>query len=110
MLFLYYSYKQHQVHRYLASLRDYRVPDHPIYRETNLICPHYGFEVNIYLIFAILTARDLRILNVTMLCAVFFVAINLGVTADLTKKWLLERFPKQRPEIAQRKKMLCSIW
>lgn len=110
LLFTQFSYKQHAVHKYLAGLNKYQVPDHPIYHETNLICPHYWFEINIYLVFSILSAREMRILNVTMVCAMGFVIINLGVTADLTKKWLLEKFPRQRLEIAQRKKMLGSIW
>lgn len=104
------SYQQYHVHKYLASLTEYRVPDHPIFKKTNLICPHYGFEVNIYLALAILTARGPRIFNVTMLCAVVFVAVNLGITADLTKKWQMEKFPRQRAEIASRRRMLWSIW
>lgn len=109
VVFFYNSYRQYQVHKYLASLTSYQVPDHPIFLQTNLICPHYGFEVNIYLALAILTARDFRVFNVTMLCAVFFVVVNLGVTADGTKKWMMRKFPKQRPEIAQRRRMF-SIW
>ena len=109
-MFVYCSYKQYQVHEYLAGLREYRVPDHPIFESTNLVCPHYGYEVNIYLVLTVLTARDTRILNTTMLCATGFVVVNLGVTADLTKKWQLERFPKQRLEIAKRGRMLGSIW
>lgn len=104
------SYQQYHVHKYLASLKEYRVPDHPIFKKTNLICPHYGFEVNIYLALAILTARGTRIFNLTMLCAVLFVAVNLGITADLTKKWQMEKFPKQLAEIASRRRMLWSIW
>lgn len=109
-MFFYSSDKQYQVHEYLASLKEYRVPNHPLFEETNLVCPHYGFEVNIYLALTILTARDTRILNITMLCATAFVVVNLGVTADLTKKWQLQKFPKQRPEIANRRRMLGSIW
>ena len=108
--FFYLSYKQYRVHEYLASLKEYRVPDHPIFEETNLICPHYGFEVDIYLALSLLTARDTRIFNGTMLCGTAFVVINLGVTADLTKKWQMQKFPKQLPKIAQRRRMLGLIW
>lgn len=108
--FAYSSIQQSRVHQYLASLKEYRVPDHPIFRDTNLVCPHYSFEVNIYLALTILAAQNTRILNVTMLCATGFVVVNLGVTADLTKKWQMQKFPKQRPEIASRRKMLGSIW
>lgn len=110
ILFIWSSVQQYKVHRYLAGLKEYRVPDHPIFRETNLVCPHYSFEFNIYLAFTILTAHNTRILNLTMLCATAFVAFNLGVTADLTKKWQMQKFPKQRPEIASRARMLKSIW
>lgn len=58
---------------------------------------------------AILTAKDLRVFNVTMLCAVCFVVVNLGVTADGTKKWMMMKFPKQRSEVVQRHRMF-SIW
>ena len=110
MIFLWSSSQQFRVHQYLASLKQYRVPDHPIFTKTNVVCPHYGFEVYIYLAFTILTAQDTRILNITMLCATSFVAINLGITADLTKKWQMNQFPKQRPEIVARKCMLDSLW
>lgn len=111
-LFLFFlnSYRQFQVHQYLAGLTNYQVPSHPIFEQTSLICPHYGFEVNIYLMLAILTARDFRVFNSTMLCAAAFVVVNLGVTADGTKKWLMQKFPKQRADIAQRNRMLGSIW
>lgn len=97
------------MHEYLASLTSYQVPSHPIFLQTNLVCPHYGSEVNIYITLAILTAKDVRVFNLTMICAAVFVVVNLGVTADGTKKWLLKRFPKQRLEIVQRHRML-SIW
>lgn len=108
--FAHSSLQQYKVHNYLASLKEYRVPDHPIFKVTNLVCPHYSYEVNIYLAFTIMTAQSTRILNVTMLCATVFVVVNLGVTADLTKRWQMQKFPKQRPEIAGRRRMLGSIW
>ena len=108
--FLYNSSQQYQVHRYLASLREYRVPDHPIFTKTNLVCPHYGCEVNIYLTLAILAARDTRIFNITMLCAVLFVMVNLGVTAEMTKQWQMQQFSKQRSEVVKRKRMIGSLW
>jgi 3-oxo-5-alpha-steroid 4-dehydrogenase 3 len=107
--FFYNSYWQYQVHKYLASLTSYQVPSHPVFLQTNLICPHYGFEIQIYVALAILTAKDVRVFNVTMVCAVGFVIVNLGVTADGTKKWLMKKFPKQRLEVAQRHRMF-SIW
>lgn len=108
-LFLYSSRQQHIVHKYLASLKEYKVPDHPIFISTNTVCPHYGAEVNIYLSLAILTAQDTRIFNLTLVCALGFVIINLGVTADLTKQWQLRSFPRQRPQIAGRKRMM-ALW
>lgn len=110
VLFFFNSYRQFQIHHYLASLTSYQVPSHPIFEQTNLICPHYGCEINIYLTLAVLTARDFRVFNSTMLFAACFVAVNLGVTADGTKKWLMQKFPKERSKIAQRNRMLGSIW
>lgn len=109
VFFLYCSQQQYLVHKYLASLKEYKVPDHPIFARTNLVAPHYTFETYIYLALTILTASDGRILNITMLCATAFVAINLGVTADLTRQWQLKRFPKQRNEILGHNRMF-SFW
>lgn len=109
-VFLSSSKQQHTVHKYLASLKDYRVPDHPIFEQTNTICPHYGAEVNIYLALAILTAQSTRMFNLTMICALGFVVVNLGITADLTKQWQLAAFPKNRMQIAGRKRMMALWW
>lgn len=107
--FVYCSQQQYLIHQYLAGLKEYKVPDHPIFIRTNAICPHYTFETYIYLVLAVLTARDGRVLNITMLCATAFVLVNLGVTADLTKTWQLRRFPKQRATIVARNRMF-SFW
>lgn len=110
VMFFLNSYRQFQVHQYLAGLTSYQVPNHPIFEQTNLVCPHYGFEVNIYVTLATLTASGARVFNSTMIFAALFVVVNLGVTADGTKKWLMHKFPQQRAEIAKRNRMLGSIW
>ncbi|GAM90090.1 hypothetical protein ANO11243_081300 [Dothideomycetidae sp. 11243] len=90
LLFLVASGPQHDCHAYLASLKVYMVPQHPAFHQ--LVCPHYFAECLIYLAMAIQAAPSGHLFNGTLLCALVFVAVNLGVTADGTKKWYEDRF------------------
>lgn len=89
-LFLVVSGIQHDCHHFLFSLKEYTVPDHPIFR--GALCPHYGAECVIYLILAILAAPPGQFVNKTLLACVAFVAVNLGVTAQTTKQWYKQKF------------------
>lgn len=97
---------QHDCHAYLASLKasrnrrdgsapstDYSLPEHPAWNLS--LSPHYFAECLIYLAIAIVAAPAHSVCNGTLLCALAFVAINLGVTADGTKKWYARKFGKE---------------
>lgn len=103
LTFILASGLQHDCHAYLASLKDskkktedkasaskYRLPEHPAWNLS--LSPHYFAECLIYLSMTIVAAPAHRYLNVTLLCALMFVAVNLGVTADGTKKWYAQKF------------------
>lgn len=56
------------------------------------ICAHYTCECLLYLSLAVATAPSGSVCNSTLLCAVIFVTVNLGVTASGTRKWYAEKF------------------
>ncbi|KAK5135473.1 hypothetical protein LTR08_005261 [Meristemomyces frigidus] len=120
LIFILASGFQHDCHTYLASLKStpkrisgnearndgYKLPDHLAF--SGLIAPHYNAECIIYMSLAILAAPQGMWLNWTMVCALVFVAVNLGVTADGTKGWYERRFGKQAVEGKAR--MVPLIW
>lgn len=55
-------------------------------------------ECLIYLSLAIVTAPRGFILNKTIFCGLVFVAVNLGVTAQITKEWYAEKFGRDKVE------------
>jgi 3-oxo-5-alpha-steroid 4-dehydrogenase 3 len=87
---------QYDAHVYLASLKKYTLPEHPIFNL--LICPHYSAEAVIYISLAILGAPDSQLVNKTLLAAVIFVMVNLGVSAELTKRWYIETYGEKKVE------------
>ncbi|GAB7351210.1 hypothetical protein MBLNU459_g1648t1 [Dothideomycetes sp. NU459] len=90
LIFILASGVQYDCHSYLASLKTYKVPEHPVFN--NLVCPHYFAECLIYLSLAIVAAPPGYILNRTILCALVFVTANLGITAAGTKTWYAQKF------------------
>jgi 3-oxo-5-alpha-steroid 4-dehydrogenase 3 / polyprenol reductase len=118
LLFILASGFQHDCHAYLASLKSsgkdkkdgdsaarkssskeqdtYQLPTHPAF--SSLIAPHYTAECVIYLALAILAAPSGAWLNGTLACALVFVVVNLGVTAQGTREWYLRRFGKEGVE------------
>ncbi|KAF2183136.1 hypothetical protein K469DRAFT_690247 [Zopfia rhizophila CBS 207.26] len=101
---------QHIYHSYLYRLRTenatYRLPSHPLF--PNLLCPHYTCEVAIYLFMALLTAPAGRLVNWTLASATVFVAVNLGVTANGTREWYIQRFGAEKVE--GRSRMVPWMW
>jgi 3-oxo-5-alpha-steroid 4-dehydrogenase 3 len=89
-LFLFASGVQHDCHHYLFSLKKYSLPTHPLFR--TIVCPHYTAECVIYLSLALLAAPPGELVNKTLLAALGFVAVNLGVTAGTTKNWYMQKF------------------
>jgi len=94
LIFILASGIQHDCHAYLSSLKKYTLPAHPVFQ--SLICPHYFAECLVYLSLAIAAAPTGFFANRTIFCALVFVAVNLAVTADGTKKWYEAKFGKDK--------------
>lgn len=105
-LFLMASGIQHDCHVYLSKLKKYTVPQHPAFQQ--LIAPHYLAECVIYLALAIVAAPQSKAINQTMVCALTFVAVNLGVTAGNTRIWYESKFGKE--SVAHRWNMIPLIY
>ncbi|GAD97774.1 hypothetical protein PVAR5_6454 [Paecilomyces variotii No. 5] len=89
-LFLLASGLQHDCHHYLASLKKYTLPAHPLFLW--IVCPHYTAECTIYLSLALLAAPPGDTINKTVLSGLLFVAVNLGITAASSKRWYMQKF------------------
>lgn len=105
-IFLLASILQNRVHAYLASLRKYTLPSHWAF--SKIICPHYTAECVVYLALTVLAAPQGYLVNGTMLCAVVFVIVNLGVTADISQTWFMEKFGKEK--VQGKWRMLPGLW
>ncbi|KAK3295965.1 uncharacterized protein B0H64DRAFT_323630 [Chaetomium fimeti] len=88
--FLFAWVNQYRCHKHLAGLKKYSVPEGGMF--DHYICPHYTCECLLYLSMAIATAPRGVWCNRTLICALIFVAVNLGVTASGTRKWYAEKF------------------
>ncbi|KAK5125347.1 hypothetical protein LTR85_000456 [Meristemomyces frigidus] len=107
LIFILASGFQYDCHAYLASLKppssqsksskseetDYKLPEHPAF--SGLIAPHYTAECLIYVSLALFAASQDAWLNWTLVSAMVFVVVNLGVTADGTKTWYEAKFGKK---------------
>jgi len=97
---------QNDCHRYLASLKKYSLPSHPAF--ASIICPHYTAECAIYLSLTVLAAPKGAIINQTLLTALIFVVVNLGISADLSRKWYVEEFGAK--SVGERWRMIPYLW
>jgi 3-oxo-5-alpha-steroid 4-dehydrogenase 3 len=101
---------QHTYHAYLYRLRSenkgYQLPSHPLF--PNLVCPHYTCEIAIYVLLSFLAAPEGQLVNWTWVCAAIFVAGNLGVTAEGTRSWYVEKFGAAK--MSGRKRMIPGVW
>lgn len=57
----------------------------------HILCPHYLAEISIYFCFASFKGFDYR-----MTLALIFVAFNLVITADSTRRWYMKRYPRSK--------------
>ncbi|PYH43254.1 putative 3-oxo-5-alpha-steroid 4-dehydrogenase [Aspergillus saccharolyticus JOP 1030-1] len=89
-IFLLASGLQHDGHHYLFSLKKYTLPTHPLFH--SLVCPHYTAECVVYLALAFLAAPQGELVNKTIVAALVFVALNLGLTAANTRRWYMQKF------------------
>ncbi|KAI1393458.1 uncharacterized protein F4822DRAFT_13814 [Hypoxylon trugodes] len=94
LIFLSSWVMQYRCHRYLARLKKYSLPEDGLFRY--LVCPHYTCECVLYASLALVAAPKDQLYNRTLVCAVLFVAVNLGVTAKGTKKWYGEKFGREK--------------
>lgn len=106
VLFLWASKQQHDAHAYLFGLKKYTLPTQGFFR--HIVCPHYTFECVIYLALSILAAPEGKWVNKTVLCAMVFVGVNLGVTAAGTKEWYAMKFGREAVE--RRVRMVPFVW
>ncbi|KAK8167572.1 3-oxo-5-alpha-steroid 4-dehydrogenase-domain-containing protein [Phyllosticta citribraziliensis] len=105
-LFHWASVQQHRAHAYLASLKKYTLPTDGAF--DLVVCPHYSFECVLYFGLAIVAAPEGQWINKTILCALIFVAANLGVTAVGTREWYEAKFGKQA--VGKRACMVPFVW
>ena len=61
-----------------------------------VVCAHYTCECLLYLSLAMVAAPERQVFNRTLLCAGLFVSVNLGVTADRTRWWYIEKFGPEK--------------
>lgn len=93
-LFIFASGIQHDSHYYLSTLKKYTLPDELFFGA--IVCPHYTMECLVYLAIAIAAAPQGHFINKTIFSGLVFVAVNLGVTAQITKEWYAEKFGKEK--------------
>ncbi|OJD36310.1 3-oxo-5-alpha-steroid 4-dehydrogenase [Diplodia corticola] len=106
LLFLWASKQQHDAHAHLFGLRKYTLPTRGAFRY--IVCPHYTFECAIYLALSVVAAPVGQLVNKTVLCALIFVGVNLGVTAAGTKEWYATKFGRETVE--RRARMVPFVW
>lgn len=99
-------YRQHMLHKHLASLKKYSLPTESEFQW--IVAPHYTCECIIYCSLAFLSRPDGLWCNRTMATAFAFVVINLGVNADGIKKWMRSKFGDA--SVAAKWRMLPRIW
>ena len=105
-IFLIASGVQHDTHVYLASLKKYTLAAHPAF--THIICPHYAAECVIYITLTVLAAPSGLPVNGTLFCALIFVVVNLGVSADVSKEWAIGKFGRER--VQGKWRMIPGVW
>ena len=105
-VFLIASQAQHRAHVHLASLVKYSLPTDSVFH--NIVCPHYTAECVLYLALAVRAAPEGRLLNMTVFCGFVFIVVNLGVTADLSRNWAMDKFGREKVEGKWR--MIPGIW
>lgn len=105
-LFFFAWVSQYHCHKHLAGLKKYSLPEQGMFR--HLISPHYTCECLIYFSLAVVAAPEGHLCNQTLLSALFFVAVNLGVTARGTKSWYIDKFGSDK--VAPRKVMIPFVY
>lgn len=81
---------QNHCHRKLASLKKYTFPEGLFFN--SIVSPHYTSECLVYVAIGIVAAPMGQIFNQTVLAGLVFVVCNLGITANTTRMWYIEKF------------------
>ena len=108
-MFLYSSVNQNTVHRILSGMKadspdKYQIPRDAMFDDAT--CPHYGFEMMIYIsLFTLSRAR-----NTSLNLCVVWVIVNLTILAYETKKWYLDKFKDDREFLQKRYLVLSGIF
>jgi 3-oxo-5-alpha-steroid 4-dehydrogenase 3 / polyprenol reductase len=105
-VFLFAWVNQYRCHAHLAGLKKYSLPDEGLFR--HLVSPHYTCECLLYLSLAIAAAPQGEVANKTMLSVLFFVVVNLGLTAAGTRQWYADKFGAEA--VAQKWNMIPFIF
>jgi 3-oxo-5-alpha-steroid 4-dehydrogenase 3 len=108
-LFAIGTFIQIAAHMHLKNLRrhgSYSLPTHPLFMYT--LTPHYFAECVEYLGLSVMAAPPGKYVNKTIVCALVFIAVNLGVTAHGTRQWYARRFGQDRVE--GRARMIPMVW
>jgi 3-oxo-5-alpha-steroid 4-dehydrogenase 3 len=100
------SLNQSILHRHLRSLKKYTMPTHPTF--DRIAAPHYTCECLIYLALAVLSRPNGSYMNHTMATALVFVVVNLGISADGTRKWMEAKFGDGN--VPARWRMIPYVW
>ncbi|TLD20359.1 hypothetical protein PspLS_08383 [Pyricularia sp. CBS 133598] len=106
VMFLVASVTQFKCHSHLAGLKKYSLPTQGLFQYT--VCAHYTCECVIYISLAIVAAPEGQLFNKTILSALVFVAVNLGLTAHGTRKWYETKFGPDK--IASRWTMIPLVY
>lgn len=105
-VFLLASGIQHDAHGYLSSLRKYELPCHPAF--AGIVSPHYTAESALYLSLTFLAAPKGQVVNGTLLAASIFVVVELGVSAEMTRRWYMQNFGEHL--VGHKRRMIPGIW
>jgi 3-oxo-5-alpha-steroid 4-dehydrogenase 3 len=110
-LFFLGSVTQGNVHGYFRDLKEltkgkYTFPQYPLFDYT--LTPHYAAECLEYVGLALILAPQGQLFSTTMLCALAFVVVNLGVTADGTREWYKEKFGVDT--VKSKSRMIPFVW
>jgi 3-oxo-5-alpha-steroid 4-dehydrogenase 3 len=106
MVFFFASGAQHDCHCYLASLKKYSIPVHPLF--SKVVCPHYFAECLIYITLSVLAAPKGNIVNMSIFIGLVFVVVNLGVSAKTNREWYIQKFG--RNAITQQWNMVPGVF
>lgn len=73
-----------------------------------VLTPHYTAEILIYMGLSLVAAPKGQVVNRTLLCAVVWIGVTLGVTAAVTRSWYLRVFGADK--VGDRMRMIPFVY